>query len=417
MEAFISFLENHFMPVAGRIAEQRHLKAIRDGVVSTMPLLLLGSLILIISYPPIPALEALVQPYVADLSKIVNATFGIIGLVASFSIAYSLAGTYKIDQLAAAILSLSAFLITVPLTEDGGISLTWTGSRGLFVAMVISIVTVEIQRKFVEKNLIIRMPEGVPPSVARSFAALIPGFMSLLLVWAVNTLLLKTLNLSIPEFINKVVAIPLMNIGGTLPAMLLAVFAVQLLWSVGIHGAAIVEGILGPLWIAFAEQNAAARAAGETILPNIINLQFFQIFVQSTGSGVTLPLVLLMLFTAKSKQLKAVGRAALGPGIFNINEPVTFGLPIVMNPIMIIPFIVGPLLVTTITYFAMALNIVARPYAMIPWTTPMGLSGFLTTGDWKAGVLQIINFLVAGAVYYPFIKLWDRKKLEEEKEA
>jgi len=414
MEAFISFLENHFMPVTGRIAEQRHLKAIRDGVVTTMPLLLLGSLILIISYPPIPALEALVAPYVGDLSKIVNATFGIIALVACISIAYSLAGTYKIDQLAAAVLSLSAFLIAVPLTEDGGISLTWTGSRGLFVAMIIAIITVEIQRTFVEKNLIIRMPEGVPPSVARSFAALIPGFISLLLVWAVNTLLLKTLNLSIPEFINNVIAIPLMNIGGTLPAMLLAVFAVQLLWSVGIHGAAIVEGILGPLWIAFAEQNAAARAAGEAILPNVISMQFFQIFVQSTGSGVTLPLVLLMLFTAKSKQLKAVGRAALGPGIFNINEPVTFGLPIVMNPIMIIPFIVGPLLVTTITYFAMALNIVARPYAMIPWTTPLGLSGFLATGDWKAGVLQIINFLVSGAVYYPFVKLYDRRKLEEE---
>ncbi|MCG0276750.1 MAG: PTS cellobiose transporter subunit IIC [Thermosediminibacteraceae bacterium] len=416
MEAFISFLENHFMPIAGKIAEQRHLKSIRDGVVSTMPLLLLGSLILIIAYPPISSLEALVRPYVDDLSKIVNATFGIIGLVASFSIAYSLAGSYKIDQLAAGILSLSAFLIVVPITEDGGISLTWTGSRGLFVAMIIAIITVEIQRKFVEKNLIIRMPEGVPPSVARSFAALIPGFMSLLLVWSVNTLLLKTLNLSLPEFINKVVAVPLMNIGGSLPAMLLAVFVVQLLWTVGIHGAAVVEGILGPLWIAFAEQNAAARAAGEAVLPNIISMQFFQIFVQSTGSGVTLPLVLLMLFAARSKQLKAVGKAALGPGIFNINEPVTFGLPIVMNPIMIIPFILAPLAVTLITYFAMAINLVARPYAIIPWTTPMILSGFLTTGDWKAGVLQIINVLVAGAIYYPFLKLWDRNKLEEERD-
>ena len=416
MDALINFLDRYFMPVAGRIAEQRHLKAIRDGIVATMPLLLIGSFFLIIAFPPIPALDALVKPYVNDLLKIVNATFGIIAMVASFTIAYSLAGSYKLDALAAGVLSLSTFMLSVPLTKDGNIPLNWMGSQGLFVAIIMAVFTVEIQRKFVEKNLIIRMPEGVPPSVARSFAALIPGFVILLVVWIVNLILIKTVNLSIPEFINKLIAIPLMNLGSTLPAIILAVLIAQLLWSVGIHGQAIVEGIMGPIWITFAQQNAAAKAAGEAILPHIATLQFFQIFVQIGGTGTTLALALLLVFAAKSKQLRAVGRAAIGPGIFNINEPITFGMPIVMNPVMIIPFILAPISVVLITYFAMTLNLVARPYALIPWTTPVLFSGFLTTGDWKAIILQIINFAVAGAIYYPFLKLWDRKKLEEEKE-
>ncbi|ABY91579.1 MAG: PTS cellobiose transporter subunit IIC [Thermoanaerobacter sp.] len=416
MDALINFLDRYFMPVAGRIAEQRHLKSIRDGIVATMPLLLIGSFFLIIAFPPIGALEELVKPYVNDLLKIVNATFGIIAMVASFTIAYSLAGTYKIDPVASGVLSLSTFMLSVPLTQDGNIPLGWMGSQGLFVAMILAIFTVEVQRKFVEKNLIIRMPEGVPPTVARSFAALIPGFVIITSIWIIHMILIKTVHLTIPEAINKLIAIPLMRLGSTLPAVILAILAIQLLWSVGIHGAALVGGILGPIWLTFTQQNAAAKMAGEKILPHIVTQQFFDIFIYIGGSGTTLALALLLLFATKSEQLKAVGKSAIGPGIFNINEPITFGMPIVMNPVMIIPFILAPIAAGLITYFAMALNLVARPYALIPWTTPVLISGFLTTGDWKAIILQIINFAVAGAIYYPFLKLWDNKKLEEEEQ-
>jgi PTS system cellobiose-specific IIC component len=290
------------------------------------------------------------------------------------------------------------------------------GSQGLFVAMILAIFTVEVQRKFVEKNLIIRMPEGVPPTVARSFAALIPGFVIITSIWIIHMILIKTVHLTIPEAINKLIAIPLMRLGSTLPAVILAILAIQLLWSVGIHGAALVGGILGPIWLTFTQQNAAAKMAGEKILPHIVTQQFFDIFIYIGGSGTTLALALLLLFATKSEQLKAVGKSAIGPGIFNINEPITFGMPIVMNPVMIIPFILAPIAAGLITYFAMALNLVARPYALIPWTTPVLISGFLTTGDWKAIILQIINFAVAGAIYYPFLKLWDNKKLEEEEQ-
>lgn len=259
MDALINFLDRYFMPVAGRIAEQRHLKAIRDGIVATMPLLLIGSFFLIIAFPPIPALEALVKPYVNDLLKIVNATFDIIAMVASFTIAYSLAGTYKIDPLASGVLSLSTFMLSVPLTQDGNIPLKWMGSQGLFVAMILAIFTVEVQRKFVEKNLIIRMPEGVPPSVGRAFAALIPGAVTITFIWIIHMILIKTIHLTIPEAINKLIAIPLLKLGSTLPAVILAILAIQFLWSVGIHGAALVGGILGPIWLTFTQENSAAK--------------------------------------------------------------------------------------------------------------------------------------------------------------
>ncbi|MEQ2128442.1 PTS sugar transporter subunit IIC [Caldanaerobacter subterraneus KAk] len=416
MDTFINFLDRYFMPVAGRLAEQRHLKSIRDGIVATMPLLLIGSFFLIIAFPPVPALEALIKPYVNDLLKIVNAAFGIIAMVASFTIAYSLAGTYRIDPVASGVLSLSTFMLSIPLTQDGNIPLNWMGSQGLFVAMILAIFTVEVQRKFIEKNLIIRMPEGVPPSVGRAFAALIPGAVIITSIWIIHMILIKTVHLTIPEAINKLIAVPLMKLGSTLPAVILAILAIQFLWSVGIHGAALVGGILGPIWLTFTQENAAAKIAGEKILPHIVTQQFFDIFIYIGGSGTTLALALCLLFATKSEQLKAVGKAAIGPGIFNINEPITFGMPIVMNPVMIIPFILAPIAAALITYFAMALNLVARPYALIPWTTPVLISGFLTTGDWKAIILQIINFAVAGAIYYPFLKLWDNKKYEEEQQ-
>lgn len=413
MEAIIKFLENRFMPVAGRVAEQRHLKALREGIVAIMPLLLIGSLFLIIAYPPIQSLDEAVKPFRNDLLRVSRATFGIMALAASFSIAYSLAASYKLDGLVSGILSLSAFLLSVPPAKDGGLATEWLGSKGLFVAMVLALLAVEIQRGFMKRNIFIKMPAEVPPFVSRSFAALLPGFAILTIVWGINILLLKSVNLALPEAINKVLGVPIMNLGSSLPATLIAIIVIQLLWCVGIQGADIVAVFLGPVWLSLTEQNVAAKAAGE-LLPNIITNQYIYLFVFVGGAGATLSLAILLLFTAKSSQLKAIGKAGIWPSIFNVNEPITFGMPIIMNPMMFIPFILAPIAAGIITYAAMALNIVARPYAMVPWTTPAFVSGFLTTGDWKAIALQLVNLIATGIIYYPFLKLWDRMKLEEE---
>ncbi|AYO31530.1 MAG: cellobiose system component [Thermoanaerobacteraceae bacterium] len=413
MEAIIKFLNDRFMPFAGKLAEQRHLKALREGIVAVMPLLLIGSLFLIIAYPPIESLDKAIEPFRNDLLKVSRATFGIMALAASFSIAYSLAASYRLDSLASGIISISAFLLSVPAAKDGGLATEWLGSKGLFVAMVLALLAVEIQRTFMNKNFFIKMPSEVPPFVSRSFAALLPGFAMLFLVWIINILLLRITNLTLPEAINNVLGIPIMNLGSSLPATLIAIIVIQLLWCVGIQGADIVAVFLGPVWLSLSEQNAAAKAAGE-ILPNIISNQFIYIFVFVGGAGATFALALLLLFNVKSSQLKAIGKAGIWPTLFNVNEPITFGMPIIMNPIMFIPFILAPLVAAIITYMAMAMNIVARPYAIVPWTTPALISGFLTTGDWKAIVLQLVNLAATGIVYYPFLKVWDRMKLEEE---
>jgi PTS system cellobiose-specific IIC component len=416
LERVIQFLERHLLPVVRIIAEQRHLQALRDGIVSTVPLLLIGSSFLICAFPPIPYLARLVDPYVSALLAAVNATFGIMGLVASFSIAYALAASYAIDALSSGLLSVSAFILASPFTKEGHIDSGLMGSKGLFVAMIIGLLVVEVQRFMIKKNIIIKMPEGVPLSVGRSFAVLLPGVVILVSIFIINVMLAKIGEGSIPEVINRVVTAPLLHLGGTLPAVLIAVFAIQLLWCFGIHGQALVgTGVMAPIWLAFTQQNAVAKMAGEAV-PNIICQQFIDVFILIGGSGTTLALAVLLFTTVKSNQLKALGRTSLLPGIFNINEPIIFGMPIVMNPIMIIPFIVAPLLCIITTFLFMTSGFVDKPYALAPWTTPAFVSGFLVTGDWKGTALQVLNFIISGIIYYPFLKIWDENKVKEEQE-
>ncbi|MCX7970283.1 MAG: PTS sugar transporter subunit IIC [Negativicutes bacterium] len=412
MDRLIIFMEEKMAPLAGWISEQPHLKAIRDAGLAIMPLLLVGSAFLIVANPPVESLAAAVAPYKGDLAEVVMATFGVMGLAMSVSLPYSLAKTYNLDAIAAGMISFSAFLIANPFTADGNINLGLMGGKGFFVAMIIGFFTVEMLRVFVRKNIVIRLPDGVPPTVSRSFAALIPAFCILTVVWLVNQLL-EPWGHTLPTFIDEIVTKPLLILGGSFVSVLIAEFAIQVLWSFGIHGAMLVMGIGGPIWDVFTQANAMAKAAGH-IPEYSITRQFFDVFVLTGGSGMTLPLALIMMIKARSAHLKMIGRTAIWPGLFNINEPITFGVPIVLNPVMVIPFIICPMLAATTTYFAMETGLVAKTYAAVPWTMPVFFSGFLSTGDWKAVILQLVNFVLCGMVYYPFIMTIDKQKLQEE---
>lgn len=412
MDGVIKWLEERYAPVAARIGEQRHLKAIRDGVVSLIPLLLIGSLFLILAFPPVPVLADMVKPYVDSLCSVNNATMGLMGLMASFSVAYSLASSYKMDPLENSLFSVAAFMLATPFAKDGNITSSWMGSKGLFVAMLSAIFVVEIHRFMVRKNLVFKLPEGVPPAVTRSFVALIPGFISLAIVWVINSILL-TSQTNIQGVIYKILAAPLISLGGTLPAFLLCIFFCQLLWCVGIHGAALVQGVMSPVWLTLAQQNAAAKAAGEAI-PNIMCNQLWDVYALIGGSGATLALAFMLLMFSKSRQLKVLGKSAIGPSFFNINEPILFGMPIVMNPVLMIPFIFAPMISATIAYFAIDAGLVNKLFAIAPWTTPPIINSFLDSGDIKASILQIGCFLVTGVIYYPFFRMWDKAKMKEE---
>ncbi|WP_042222135.1 PTS cellobiose transporter subunit IIC [Oceanobacillus manasiensis] len=415
MKGFQAFMERYFMPVAGRLAEQRHLKAVRDGIIAVMPLLIIGSIFLIISSPPYEPWAEFMAPFAASLSIPVDATFGLLGLIAVFSIAYSLAKSYGMDGLSAGVLSTAAFFVATPLTEEGNIPLNLMGSQGLFIAILLAITTVEIFRFFEKRNIVIRMPDTVPPSVWRAFTALIPGAVIITLVWGVDLLLRSSWDLSLHGVVGAVLREPLEMLGGSFWGAMIAILLIHLLWSFGIHGISVVASVMAPIWYSLTEQNVAAQRAGEE-LPHIVGQPYMAIWWAVGGSGMALALTLLFLFLAKSKHLKGLGRGSIGASIFNISEPVIFGAPVVMNPLLIIPFILAPLAVGIITYFSMSIGLVGKPYVIVPWTMPPPFSGILTTGDFRGGILMLVNIAVAMFIYFPFFKLYDKQLLKEEEE-
>ncbi|MCD2336721.1 PTS cellobiose transporter subunit IIC [Bacillus cereus] len=430
----IRFLEKYVMPVAGKVAEQRHLQAIRDGIILTMPFLIIGSFFLIISALPIPGYNEFMAGLFGEnwqraLGYPVSATFNIMALIAVFGIAYRLGEYYKVDALASGALSLVTFLLATPfqvayiipstkesVLVEGAIPAALMGSQGLFVAMIIALISTELYRFIVQKKIIIKMPETVPPAVTRSFAALVPGFIVVTVIWILRLIIENTSFGSIHNIVGQILQEPLSVLGASLWGAIIAVILVHVLWSCGIHGATIVGGVMSPVWLSLMDQNRVAFQAGQDV-PNTITAQFFDLWIYMGGSGATLALVVGMLLFARSQQLKSLGRLSIAPGIFNINEMVTFGMPIVMNPLLLIPFILVPVVLIIVSYFAMEWGWVARPSgAAVPWTTPILFSGYLGSGGKISGViLQLVNFALAFFIYLPFLKIWDKQKLAEEK--
>jgi cellobiose PTS system EIIC component len=432
MNRFTMFLEEKFMPIAARVGEQRHLQAIRDGIIMTIPLVIIGSLFLILAFLPFPGYETFMAKTLGDswqnnLLYPVGATFDLLAIFVAFGVAYRLAERYKLDPLSISIISIASFMLATPykisFKPEGldktfdvtGIPLTLTGSKGMFVAIIIAILSTEIYRFIVKKNIVIKMPDGVPPTVAKSFAALLPGCAVLLTIWLLRLLLQITPFENMHNIVSTLLGKPLSMLGGSLAGAIIAVIIAQLLWVTGIHGQALVWGIMSPIWLALVDENRIAFTSGKEI-PNIVNVQFMDIFYSIGGSGTTLGLAILLLLKSRSQQLKQIGRLAIAPGFFNINEPIIFGVPMVMNPVMMIPFIFVPVIVVTVSYFAMDLGLVAKTAGvMVPWTTPVGIGGFLATGGKFSGaILQIFNVVLSAALYYPFFKLWDNQKYKEE---
>ncbi len=411
MDKIFAWLDRNLIPFMTRLSEQRHLRAVRDGIISTIPLIIVGSFFLIIAFPPVPALAALVKPYAAQILLPFRLTMGLMALYAAHSIGYHLAKSYKLDGVAGGTLALAAFLLTsLPVAIEGkGLALLMEnlGGGGMFVAIIMAIVAVEILRFAKEKKITIRMPEGVPDSVARSFEALVPAGIIIPVVWAVRHLA----GFDIQHAVAQLFA-PLVTAGNTLAGVLVPIILISLLWATGIHGDSVVGTVARPVWLVLLDQNIAAAAAGQPI-PNIAPEPFFQWFVFIGGSGATIGLVCLMMLS-KSAYLRGVGKAAFLPGVCNINEPVIFGAPIMLNPLLVVPFVAGPVLMGVVTWFAMSFGLVTKPYILVPWTLPAPIGAYLATGgDWRAIVLAMFNIAVATVLYYPFLKAYERKLLKE----
>ena len=418
-----SFFEDKFVPVAAKIAKQRHLLAMRDGLVLSLPLLIVGSLFIIIGELPIQAYQDFMTSVLGEgwnefvWNDIFPATTGLIALLAAFGIAKSLVDSYDIDGVPGGVISVALFFLLNTLdVENNAWNADLFGSVNVFTAIIVALVSAEVYRLIVQKDLVIHLPASVPPSISRSFTALIPACVIIVGGFIVKFLFTLTPYGDFPGFVSGVLSAPLQAVGTSYPRLLIILFFEQLLWSFGIHGSTIAWSFVDPIIQVNTLENLAAFQAGEAI-PHVIAQPFIDNFLQIGGSGATLPLVVFLLLFAKSRQLKDIGRLSAAPAVFNINEPVVFGLPIVMNPFLMIPFILGPMIIMTITYVTMYFNIFPRLIGVnIPWTTPYLISGFLATGGRIGGViLQIINFCVAFLIWFPFLKSWDKRLVLEEK--
>lgn len=424
MSKVIEILEEKLVPVAAWIAENKYVNGIRRAFIMMMPLLMIGSLFLMITAFPLPAYQrgmaSLLGENWKDIFDIpVSATFNLIALFVAFLVAQQLAKQFELDSIAVGLLSLASFLILTPLgnTSEFGqvITFTWLGSKGMFVAMVIGVVTVKIFHFFVKRDILVKMPDGVPPEVIKSFEALIPGTVILATALLLRVGMENTSYGTIHDFVYKMLALPLRALGTSYIGSILTVFAISILWSVGINSGSMVNGFVRPFWLENQAENIAALQAGQP-LPHVITEQFFDM-IWMGGAGVTLSLLLAIVIFAKSKHIKSVGAIGIVPGIFNINEPVLFGLPIILNPIMLIPFNIVPIVMVTTQYIAMNIGLVSKPLGVaFPWPTPAVISGFITVGDFSGALIQIANLIIGAMIYLPFLRIIDKASKKEEDE-
>jgi len=414
-----ALVDRYLSPLALRLGGQRHLQAVRDGVVGTLPLVLLGSLFLLLGQPPIPplarALEARPELMRTLLLPFVLTT-GAVAIFATFGVAASLARSYRLEPASCGVLAVGALLVAVHPAKvplSAGAAPEWVlptaqlGAGGLFVGIGLAFFAVEVQRLFAARNWTLRMPEGVPPAVGRSLSMLLPALVVVSVVWAVFHLA----GLDLFALLGRLMA-PIRGIvGNHLAGILLIVALDSALWLLGIHAVALLA-VVHPLWLEMLIANASAHAAGQP-LPHLAPREFYIWFVWLGGSGAAL-LVPWMMLRARSASLRAVGKVAALPALFNINEPLIFGAPVVMNPTLAVPFLLAPLLCALTTWAAMQLGLVARPYLAVPWTLPAPIGAFLSTGsDWRALVLVTGNIALSGLVWLPFLRAYDRSQSEK----
>ncbi|MCI1136584.1 PTS transporter subunit EIIC [Enterococcus gallinarum] len=414
-----------------RFANTKVMRALKDGFVLTMPATLIGSISLLLWYFPIDGYESFMTGIFGEswsvwLGQISANTMDILAIIVAIGIAYSYAVNEKLDGISAGIISLIAFLTVSPsqVSTDSGdvvggvIARGWIGGNGIITAILMGLFTGFVYTFLMKRNIRIKMPAGVPEGVSNAFSALIPGLVIIISSGIFYQICYVIADKSLTEIIFSIIQVPLQGLTDSFAAGLIIVTLMGILFWAGIHGPNIVMGVMAPILTANSLDNQAIIDAGQSLtLENgakIMTPQVIDLFVKFGGTGLTLGLIFSALIVAKSKQLKQISRLSLVPGLFNINEPIIFGLPIVYNPIMLVPFIITPIIGLIITYGAIAIGFMS-PFSAIqvPWTTPPIISGFLAAG-WQGAVVQILIIIISIAVYYPFVARQDKISLEQE---
>lgn len=404
-------LNRRIVPALTAFGDNPYMAAIRAGMVSVVPLTIIGGLFMIIAFLPIPGWEARIAPWMQLLQVPVTATFGLISVFACFAVAYDLGKQFRQEAVVSASMATVVFLMIQLDLKELTLQMPGLGSQGLFTAILVGLVTVRVQKFFTDQNLVIRLPRNVPEVVYESFLSLTPLVFLVVVFWVIRFVLGVDINAGIQKVFS-----PLVFALNTLPGILVFAFLVTLLWSVGINGDNTLDAIVAPIFLQYLTENTVAAAQGLP-LPNITALGFFTSFVNVGGTGATIALALILM-NSREPGFRKVSRVSLPTQIFGINEPIFFGIPIVLNPIFMVPYILNALILTTGSYLLMDWGAIRRPFVSVPWTTPPVIGHYLVTGgDWRAAVWGVVSILIAMAVYYPFAKAAERQRLQVEAEA
>lgn len=432
-----NFINEKLLPPVMKFVNTKAVTAIKNGMLYPIPFIVIGAVFLILGQFPIQG----VQDYLNEIGlgpifmQANNASFGIMALFAVFGIAYSWVRDEGHDAVPAGMLAIVVDIILQPDTVksvtsianpervstawqvSGVIDKAWLGGKGMIVAIIVGLLVGWSYSWFMKKGFTIKLPEQVPANVAASFTALIPGAAIVTVATAIYGIFKLGFNTTMVEWIYAKIQTPLQHATDGLLGVVVVAFLPVFLWFFGVHGATIVGGIMTPLLLANNADNLALYKAGKLTLDNgahIVTQAFMDQFITVTGSGMTIGLVIFMLVRAKSVQMKTLGKLEIVPALFNINEPILFGLPLVLNPLLAIPFILTPLVSGFATYAVIAMGIIPPFNGMyVPWTTPAIVSG-LIVGGWQGALWQAVMLVMTGFMYYPFARKYDKVLLAEE---
>lgn len=423
------FINSKLVPMVGKFVNLKSIQSLKNGVILTMPLTIVGSILLLLYNFPIESIKEFIMS--SGLGAIFlqgyNSTFAILSLVITIGIAYNYAVLEEQDPLSCGVVALVLFILLMNnyvTTPDGiivndVISKEWSSSKGMISAIIIGLFVGKFYSFLLKKRVSIKMPPGVPSGVAKAFASLIPAAIIITLGMSIYAIF-KKFDTTMLEWIYTVIQTPLQGMSDTLPAIIIIGFTVSFLWLFGIHGGTVVASVITPLLLANGEANDLLIQQGVELTRanggHIVTPAFYDLFVNMAGSGITLGLTMYLVAFSKSKQCKELGKLALVPGIFNINEPILFGMPIVMNPFLAIPFILMPIISGVSLYFVQITGLVPLfGSILLPWTTPPIISGFII-GGWRAALFQAIILVVSFFVYLPFVRKIDNMNLKLELE-
>ena len=433
MNGFTNWMEKHFVPIAAKIGSQKFLVAIRDAFIAIMPITMAGafSTLLNVFFRDLPTewgwtgfVEAM-QPVITVNGNVWWGTLAILSMCFVFALGYQLSKVYRTPPLAGGLIAFASFIAVTPqsieVTSEAGEvisawgNLNWTllDARGLFTALFIGFFSTIIYAKLMNRNITIKLPDTVPPAVSKAFAAIIPGIVAIYLSGILAFIVSSLSGLSIGELILKYVQMPFLGLSQGLVAVLIIVLAVQLFWFFGLHGTNVLGPILDGVYLSATAANNSAYMMKESF-EYLRTRGSFDAYVWLGGAGCTLALIIAILIVSKREDSLAVAKLSLPMGAFNINEPVVFGMPIVLNPIYFIPWIIVSIILTLIAYGATAIGLIPPVFNAVPWIMPPVLYAFFATGgNLIAAGVALLNLVIAISIWSVFVIIANKVELKE----